>query len=190
MTQNIAIVGKMHAGKTTLAEALVEHHGYTRVAMAGPLKALAHFAYGEVQKDKEYPTVNLEDGSIELKTGRRIYQEIGQSLKVVDRDIWLKCFIGDTKQMDKAPYVVDDVRFIFEADYLREEGWTIVKVETPQYIRIKRAEYQTGRRPSQEELTHESEREVDDIKFDYLYDGLTDLREIGQEAARLVAFSR
>lgn len=187
MPKNIAIVGKMHAGKTTLATALVNHHGYTRVAMAGPLKALAHIAYGEIAKDAEYATVNKDSGLVEFKSGRQIYQEIGQSLKSVDRDIWLKCFISDTDHMDKAPYVVDDVRFIFEAEYLRSKGWFIVKVATPEYVRIHRAESMTGRRPTLQELNHESEREVDDIVVDYLYDGLTDLNLLGVEASRLIA---
>ena len=162
----------MYAGKTTLAQALVENHGYTRVAMAGPLKHLALLAYGEnVVKDKEYATTDLSSGEVTFKSGRAILQGIGQSIKTVDRDIWLKIFIGDTAQMAREPYVVDDVRFGFEAEYLRANGWGIVKVHTEEATRISRAMASTGRRPTDEELNHESEREVDDIREEYVYLG-------------------
>lgn len=177
--RNIAIVGKMYSGKTTLAQQMVNDHGYTRVAMAGPLKALAQFAYGEVvEKDKEYETISLVSGKPVMKTGRTIYQEIGQTMKIVDRDIWLKCFIGDTNQMQKQPYVVDDVRFVFEADYLRSHGWFIVKASTPESVRIERATALTGLAPNEAELNHESEREVESIMIDLLYDGTTPLSDV------------
>lgn len=186
MSRNVAIVGRMYAGKTTLAQGLVDSHGYTRVAMAGPLKALAHLAYGEViEKDKEYATTSLVDGSVSFKSGRVIYQEIGQSLKVVDRDIWLKCFITDTASMGRQPYVVDDVRFVFEAEYLREQGWYIIKVETPADTRIERAKTLNGRAPSVAELNHESESEVDDISVDAVYDGTFPLDLIDQQVDAL-----
>lgn len=185
--KNIAIVGKMYAGKTTLAEALVQHHGYTRVAMAGPLKQLALLAYGEnVVKDKEYAVTDLETGEVAFKSGRAILQGIGQSIKSVDRDIWLKIFIGDTAQMGREPYVVDDVRFGFEAEYLRQAGWAIVKVATPDDVRIQRAKSSTGRVPTEAELNHESENEVDNIDFDFAYRGDGPIEDVPKEAAFIV----
>lgn len=186
-SRNIAIVGKMYAGKTTLADALVRHHGYTKVAMAGPLKQLALLAYGEnVVKDKEYATTDLDSGEVTFKSGRAILQGIGQSIKQVDRDIWLKIFIGDTGQMAREPYVVDDVRFGFEAEYLRANGWAIVKTQTPDWTRIQRAKSSTGRQPTKAELEHESEREVDDIKADYLYLGEGLLQDVPLRAEEIL----
>ena len=187
LPRNIAIVGRMYAGKTTLANALVRDFGYTRVAMAGPLKQLAFMAYGEdVVKDKEYATTDLNTGDVTFKSGRAILQGIGQSIKVVDRDIWLKMFIADTAHMKREPYVVDDVRFGFEADYLRDNGWGIVMVKTPDWTRIQRAKFSTGRVPTPEELNHESEREVDNIKADYLYIGEGLLSNVPDRAEEIV----
>lgn len=170
--KNIAIVGKMYAGKTTLANALVENHGYSLSRMAGPLKAIAHLAYGEeVQKGREYDTIDKDSGFVVVKTGRQLLQQIGQSMKLVDRDLWLKCFINDAKFRNAAPYVVDDVRFAFEANYLRKHKWLIVRIETSEDIRVERAVALTGKAPTEEELTHESEREVDDIKVDQVLPG-------------------
>lgn len=184
---NIAIVGKMYAGKTTLAKQLVESYGYTRVAMAGPLKQLALIAYGEdIQKDKEYSTIDLWTGLAIEKTGRAILQGIGQSLKVVDRDIWLKIFINDTTNMNKYPYVVDDVRFVFEANYLRAQGWLVIRVDTPDKIRIERAVKVNGRKPSDQELNHESEKEVDLIKADIIVPGDMDIAMVPEIARAIV----
>lgn len=184
---NIAIVGKMYAGKTTLAAELVNQFNYTRVAMAGPLKQLAFLAYGEnIVKDKDYDVVRRSDGKHTTKTGREILQGIGQAIKDVDRDIWLKMFINDTNQMGIPPYVVDDVRFDFEADYLRDQGWTIVKVDTPDKVRMKRAAATTGRVPTHKELTHESETGVDKIKTDLVVPGDMDLAMIPEIARAVV----
>lgn len=190
MTENIAIVGRMYAGKTTLAEQLVKDHGYSRRAMAGPLKALSELAYGEViAKDKDYPTIDLWTGVEVNKSGREILQGVGQALKVVDRDIWLKCFINDTTRANEEPYVVDDVRFAFEANYLRSQGWVIVKVDTPRETRIKRAEKLNGRRPTDKELNHESEAEVDSIRPDIVVPGDMDMAMV-PEIARAVVGDR
>ena len=182
---NIALVGRMYAGKTTVAEALLPF-GYKRVLMAGPLKALGRIAYGEdIQKDKVYETTDLETGQAVGKSGRQILQGIGQSIKVVDRDIWLKIFINDTKDMGFEKYVVDDVRFGFEADYLRTQGWAIVFIDTPEETRIDRAVALTGKAPTREELDHESEREVGDIEFDYRLEGDMPLEAVPNQAAFL-----
>lgn len=191
--KNIAIVGKMYAGKTTLANSLIGEGGagFTRVAMAGPLKKLAEYAYGEViEKDHSYPTIDQDTGELIYKSGRRILQEIGQSLKVVDRNIWLKIFINDTRNMGIGPYVVDDVRFIFEADHLRQDGWLIVKVDTPEKVRVERGYKLLGRRPTRAELTHESEVEVDEIVADKVVKGTEgpDTRE--RTILELLALSR
>ena len=154
--------------------------------MAGPLKELARLAYGEiVEKDKEYETIDRETGDIVFKSGRAIYQQIGQSLKYVDRDIWLKMFLHDTADMDTYPYVVDDVRFIFEAERLRSDGWLIVAIDTPDLVRIDRAVKIMGRAPTYEELNHESEAEVKMIRADVILRGDTGLDSVPDQALAL-----
>lgn len=184
---NVALVGKMYSGKTTMANAFVANQGYRKVAMAGPLKLIAKLAYGEdIQKDKNYPVVDLSFGTRTTKSGRKILQQIGQSLKAVDRDIWLKIFINDTNDMNNGPYVVDDVRFKFEADYLRSAGWVIVKIDTEEAERVRRAFMLTGKEPTHQELNHESEVEVDDISEDVYIDGRQPI-ELVPAKAELIA---
>lgn len=182
---NIAIVGQMYAGKTTLANAVTRVGGHQRVLMAGPLKAIAGLAFGEdIDKGKEYPT------SYGPKSGRQILQEVGQSMKAVDRDFWLNCFFNDIEHLTtigKATgFVVDDVRFVFEAEALKANGWEIVKVKTPENIRLARGKAALGRNITAKELGHESEIEVNRITSDWLWGGTTPLKEYDARVANLL----
>ena len=177
---NVAIVGKMGAGKSSLANFLVDVHKYTRVANAGALKALAQMAYGPIDKGQTYGVVSkglaisltgsnlgpYKDNFIEREvSGREILQGLGQVVKEFDRDFWLKAMVRDM-ETKTPPFVCDDTRFPFEADFLRENGWIIVKLYVPKEVRAARYESLYGRPPTQEELSHPSEIEVDDIQED------------------------
>ncbi len=169
---NVAIVGKMGAGKSSLANFLVDVHEYTRVANAGALKALAQMAYGPIDKGQTYritkhvplvlPVDQWEQREV---SGREILQGLGQVVKNFDRDFWLKAM---TRDMDtkNPPFVCDDTRFPFEADFLRKNGWIIVKLYVPKEIRAARYESLYGRLPTEAELNHPSETEVDEINED------------------------
>jgi dephospho-CoA kinase len=171
---NIAIVGQMYAGKTTLANALAGYpNWYTKVAMAGPLKALAHLAFNEeIVKGKMYPT--------------------SFGYKSVDQDFWLNCFFNDIEHMSQTPnddrlrFVVDDVRFLFEANALRERGWYVIKVETPEEVRLARGREALGRDITPEELGHESEIEVGLIIPNFIWDGTTPIEDYDKRVAALL----
>lgn len=182
---NVAIVGKMGAGKSSLANHLVDVHKYTRVANAGALKTLAQMAYGPIDKGETYRVTRNADMAWTTHddwrefevSGREILQGIGQTLKEFDRDIWLKAMERDmaTKQ---GPFVCDDTRFPFEADYLRNAGWVIVKLYVPKEVRAERYERLYGRVPTAEELSHPSETEVDNIQEDIGFSGEWPIDEI------------
>lgn len=182
---NIAIVGQMYAGKTTLANAITRVGGHQRVLMAGPLKAIAGLAFNEdIDKGKTYDT------SYGPKSGRQILQEVGQSMKSVDRDFWLNCFFNDVDHLIQiaqgSEFVVDDVRFVFEAEALRNNGWVIIKVKTPEDVRLRRGKDALGRDITTQELGHESEAEVNRISSDYLWDGTTPLEEYDDKVRNLL----
>jgi dephospho-CoA kinase len=158
MKPNIGLAGNMYAGKSTIADALTEH-GYQRMSFAAPLKNVAALAYGTIDKTGEYDVMG-RDGLPKQVTGRMILQGVGQAIKDVDRDFWIKCFLRDAERYDGSPLVVDDLRFMFEMEALRNAGWIIVGVNTPMNVRMERAERISGKRPSAEEMTHESEVEV------------------------------
>ena len=159
MKPNIGLAGSMYAGKSTIASALTAH-GYQPMSFANPLKNVAALAYGPIDKSANYMTTHREQrGVYPIKSGRQILQEVGQTLKAVDRDFWLRCFSREAARYE-GPLVVDDLRFWFEMEHLVSMGWVIVGVNTPLEVRMERAERIMGRRPTEAEMSHQSEIEV------------------------------
>jgi hypothetical protein len=183
--KSIALFGQLAAGKTTIAAALVDA-GYHRMSFAGPLKNVAALAYGTIDKAGEYDVVRPhiisskmgdKQGYVPDKvSGREILQGIGQTVKAVDRDFWLKAFLRDAKNYLDQPLVVDDGRFLFEFAALKRDGWLTVGIDTPHAERMKRYKVLYGREPTKEEQEHDSEIEVPEIikQCDVIVDGSDD----------------
>lgn len=172
---NLAIVGGFAAGKTTVSEGLVQQ-GYTRVSFARYLKQIAARIYNdgvELDKTGTYVVTGLDDGLSYAISGRMVLQQLGQAVKALDRDFWIKSLLADLDNGNygDGPYVTDDCRFPYEAKALRDEGFKIVLLDTPLNARIRRYEKTYGRQPTPEELVHPSEIELVDIVPDYIVDG-------------------
>lgn len=177
--RNLAIVGGFAAGKTTLSDGLVQQ-GYTRVSFARYLKEIAAQVYGgEIGKTNDYVVYNL-DGTPRVISGRMVLQELGQSVKALDRNFWINSLREDiaSGEYSDGPYVTDDCRFPYEAEALREDGFKIVLLDTPMTTRIQRYESTYGRMPTPEELVHPSEIELVDIVPDYTINGELEPKEI------------
>ena len=178
--RSIAIVGEMSAGKTTLADYLVENHGYTRVSFASRLKRIAAEVYNDgkpIAKSDWYEglvQINHRDERVPVQlSGRQLLQELGQAVKTLDERFWVRALLADIDAgvYGDGPYVTDDCRFDFEADTLRERGFVVLKLATPEEVRMARYASVYGRLPTPEELAHPSETEVANIHWDAMADG-------------------
>ena len=175
--RNIAITGRMAAGKSTISQELIDQHRYVFASFARNLKTLASKVYGygqPIQKGATYPVTDQYTGRREERTGREILQRLGQSVKELDRDFWIRWMLADLAGQD-GPFVLDDLRFDYEADALRREGWFIVKVEAPEHVRAARYFSLYGRLPSEAELAHPSETGVDSVRADLHVSGEGDV---------------
>jgi dephospho-CoA kinase len=113
MRHAVLIIGKMRAGKTTMADYLVDNFGFKKYSLATPLKQLyAEMGYGKAQKDREW------------------LQRMGWSLKQVFGELIFVNYLLDNifaARPDRV--VVDDVRFSFElgnlVKALKREGYRI-----------------------------------------------------------------
>lgn len=141
---NVAILGRHGSGKTTLAVELMRK-GYTRFSWADPVKEIARWAYGHVDKAGLY-TVRRGREEIAV-TGRDILQRIGTDAirEKVDADFWIKAGIRRIDAMDGPDYdgdpirwVNDDTRFPNEVEALRSRGFLIVWIAVPDVTRIDR----------------------------------------------------
>lgn len=172
--KNVAVVGGFAAGKTTLSDGLVQQ-GWTRVSFAKYLKDIAAYVYGNglnISKDEHFTLRNM-DGTTRMASGRTILQELGQTVKAMDRDFWIRVLQSDIYNglYGTGPYVIDDCRFPYEADALKDMDFIIVKLDTPLDTRIRRYFQTYGIYPTPAELVHPSEIELVDIVADYIIDG-------------------
>lgn len=137
---NIAIIGGMGSGKTTILTELVTYHGYTRMSWADPVKDLARLAYGHIEKN-EYYEIRLPNGTRNRRSGREILQRIGTDAlrDQVDQDFWIRCGIRRMHEAeDNIRWVNDDTRFPNEVEALRSRGFRIVRLVVPAEERARR----------------------------------------------------
>lgn len=150
----IAFVGPMATGKTWFSEYLVKYHGYTRYSLAGKLKSIAYEMYGITGKDGN---------------DRLVLQGLGSDLRKYDVDVWVKYLLQSIKNRFAGNYhkiVVDDLRYENEAKYFRDNGFVIIRINTPEHTLSGRIARLYPNRPV-EAVSHASETEQEGIQADY-----------------------
>jgi hypothetical protein len=162
----IAIGGRMQVGKTTAADRLVARHGFTKYALAAPIKEIARSGFGW-------------DGRKDAR-GRRLLQEIGTVGRHYDRDIWLDRFAAALAANDPPRAVVDDLRLGREVEYLRRLGFVCILITRPE--RLIPALPEGG-----ETAGHETETEIGQLDVDAEIDNSGTFEELYERLDGLVA---
>lgn len=165
----IALFGKMRSGKDTVGKLLIDNYGFKRYAFGDGI--------GEIVA-KYFPDA-LEHGK-----PRQHYQHIGQSLRELDPDVWIKYLykqIGDTSDN----IVVTDARQPNEYKSLKKNGFIIVKLEADEETRIQRI-LDSGDTFSIEQLEHPTEKNVDSVDADFTICNNGDLNSLKRSVANLV----
>lgn len=141
MKRTVALIGPQGAGKTTLAELLVEHRGYRRHGIADGIRRVLQMAYREGVSKGETIDLQRFSGKVTL-TGRELMQELGMALRDVDLHFWLRVWSEGYSQLwqNGVPVVVDDVRLPSEVQMLRviEPSIAIVRVHADAEVRRER----------------------------------------------------
>ncbi|MGW0523042.1 deoxynucleotide monophosphate kinase family protein [Crossiella sp. NPDC003009] len=184
---SIGLVGPPGAGKDTLA-ALLAPHGYVRVALADPLRALA-LALDPIVTVTGGEPVRLfdvlarygwEDAKRRVPEVRRTLQRLGTEVgrELAGPDVWLNRAVARIAELRAAgtPAVITDVRFANEAESLRRLGVVLVRVRRD-----------VGRIDAD---AHESERQSAAIPTDVEIDNRGSLAELGGRARGLVDLVR
>ena len=164
----IGLSGYAQSGKDTVAKILVEEYGFTRIAFADKIKELLYEMNPRFNDRQLQQWVDLQgwDATKEIPEVRMMLQNLGVGArKIIGELVWVKLAIMRLDS-DKN-YVVTDVRFTNEADWIKEVyGGHIWRVERP------------GVKPVND---HVSESELNAWNFDeliYNAGSLEDLAEI------------
>lgn len=157
----------MAAGKTTLANLIingVEGYDVAKLSMAGQVKAIAHDLFKMEDKD------------------RPLLQQIGMKMREIRHDVWLDYVIAEAEEYDNPQIIriIDDVRFINEANKLKENGWKIVRISIDENTQLERLKttydnwelhWNNRNNPSEAEVDEISEDVIDwFVDANHVYD--------------------
>lgn len=176
MTQNkpirIALTGRMRSGKSTIADHLWLNHDFAKVSFASSLKQLADRLFSHLY-EPIYEDCPFSEGGRTVKEYRKpraLLQELGQKMREIDEDVWIKQAEQDVELAEAwrstAGVVIDDLRQPNEYEWARANGFIVIRVEASEDLRLKRAE-QAGDSFSAEDLAHDTEQHVDGFSVDY-----------------------
>jgi hypothetical protein len=139
----IGIIGLKRSGKDTYASRLVSHHGYTRLALADPMREFALALdpivavydageeWGGVLTERLSEVVARE-GWEQAKTRdevRRTLQRLGTEAGrgVLGENVWIN--VTDKIQYEvPGPVVITDIRFPNEYEWITRRGGYLVRV--------------------------------------------------------------
>lgn len=137
--QVIALCGKRGSGKDTVADYLVNNHGFTKVAFADPLKVAVKAIFG-FNDDQLYGNKKEEEDPYWGATPRSIFQFVGNecfrdSLEEyfpnIGQDLWVKAMkrkLDSLVSSGTKRIVVSDLRYMNELEMLQKEFNTKVAV--------------------------------------------------------------
>src|SRR5215211_3043404 len=138
----IAIVGQMHAGKTTCANSL-RKRGFDRYSFAQPLKDIT----GKMLTVFERRVMNPNAEPIQMTDDLKGHPAIRKLLQIVGDDIgrqwtgnpntWVELL---EQKLEKASahelLVIDDCRYWNEYDMLKSQGFVFIRVNRDEIERI------------------------------------------------------
>jgi hypothetical protein len=163
----IGLTGYAQSGKDTVAKVLVEQYGYIRVAFADRIRdflfesnPMFDSVAGEPKFVKDYVIKYGWEDAKKNPQIRRLLQNVGVAARnIFGEEFWIDQAM---RQLDPdSNYVITDVRFINEADALRQMGRFIEGLDV-QLWRIKRAGVEAVN-------DHVSEHELDGYKVDQIF---------------------
>ena len=134
----IGITGKAGVGKDTVADHLISQYGFVKYSMAQPIKDLLNARHGWSNADwqdrewKERPNVWAGIGADGYyMSPRQCAQWLGTEAgrMVHGEDCWIKIARRKIEDMLPASVVISDIRFRNEAQFVRDMGGVIVRID-------------------------------------------------------------
>jgi hypothetical protein len=173
----IGLSGYARSGKDTVAGMLMGLHGYERVAFADPIRELLYemdplvvHNYMDFRLQDIIDSKGWEAAKTEFPEVRRLLQDLGVGARKLFGDtFWIYQALSDVAPQDKV--VVSDVRFKNEAQWIKEFGGQIWRINRP------------GIDAANE---HVSENELSDWEFDIVIENDSDMPALIKKIKALI----
>ena len=164
----IAVTGKFRSGKNQFAKYFLAK-GFTPAAFGDELTELLM---------EYFPEAFIQEGK-----PREHYTLIGQTFRQLNPTIWIDRLAPLLEILDSigTDLIVTDLRQQNEYEYLKSEGYTIIKVEADEEIRKQRI-INAGETFDPKRFYHETELSVDGLQYDYLVSNNTTLDDLYMQA--------
>lgn len=133
----IALTGQQRAGKDSVADRLVERHGFTKISFAAPLKRILRaqdpilgfhpYEPGRLVRLSEALANETEDVIKQtFPEYRRLLEKLGtEGIRAIDDEFWVRAAIAEAEAIG-GPCVFPDARFQNEVDAIRDAaGWEL-----------------------------------------------------------------
>jgi hypothetical protein len=112
----IGLAGMGHTGKTTLANRLIQEHGFVRVSFAEPLRQMLYTLGVTEEETRDEVLKHTPHPALEGKTPVEALETLGTAWgrNMIGPDIWVNHALAIAKQLDRV--IFDDVRYQNEVD--------------------------------------------------------------------------
>jgi hypothetical protein len=172
MALKIAVAGEIRSGKDTVCD-------YIKARSGQDLMQKLYFAEGIAEIIQKYfPEAWYGEGK-----PRHHYQEIGQFMRTLNPDVWVNYTEQQytlLKMSGFNSFLCTDLRQRNEYDWLKDNGFTVIKVETDAEVRIERMK-KAGDSFDMQSLLHPVESQIKALPFDYLIRNNTTLEDLYEQ---------
>lgn len=132
----IGLTGQKQAGKTTVSKYLRDYYGFTQLNFKDELIAELKERFPELlrtilEQRSEYDNYQTIDQLFVTKPPliRALMQNYGTEVRRKDYDkYWVKRWLDSFKNLSTKRVVTDDVRFLNEAEAIKDNGGVIIRV--------------------------------------------------------------
>lgn len=128
----IGLTAQKRNGKDLMGDYLINKYNFVRLTFADKVKKIAQITYDftddqmDENKDKIDPYWNI--------TPRDAFKEIGTFYRNKDPEFWIKVVKKQYEEITDKCVVITDVRYLNEAEFIRNHGGIIVRIVRPSII--------------------------------------------------------
>ena len=172
--QIIGITGYKNSGKDTIAKYYISN-GYYKLSFADPIKEACKCIFSFTDEQLHNYEFKEKIDEYWKHSPREIFQKVGTELfrntlphlcDNINDDIWIKSIekriIKLNKENNITKFVIPDIRFINEADFIKKYNGKIILIK----------------RFNKTSDTHVSEKNIDLIKYDYIVENTNTINNL------------